>query len=78
METVISDTETVISGISERMKVLSEETLREIDHYVSYMTEKERKHKAFVERILKIEAESDTDTFNSAEEAMEALRNWKD
>ncbi|MBF0540827.1 MAG: hypothetical protein HQK91_05190 [Nitrospirae bacterium] len=76
METIISNP--VISEINNMLQGLSEETLIEINHYVSFMTEKERKHKAFVEETLKIEAESDTVTFNSVDEAMDAIRNWKE
>jgi hypothetical protein len=70
--------DSVISEINERLKGLSEETLIEINHYVYYMKEKERKHEAFVEETLKIEAESDTITFDTAEEAMNTIRNWKE
>jgi hypothetical protein len=70
--------ETIIPEINDKLNGLSEETLIEINHYVSYMTEKERKHKAFVDRVLKIEAEDDSIICNSAEEFMEAIHNAED
>lgn len=39
--------------------------------------EKQKKRKAFEERLQKIEEESDTATFES-EDAMNAIRHWKE
>jgi hypothetical protein len=68
METIIAEINEVVSG-------LSEQSLLEIIHYASYIAEKERKHKAFVEETLRIEAEDDSITCNSVEEFMEVIHN---
>lgn len=60
------------------LRNLSEDTLKEVRDFIAFLIEKERKRKAFVERIHKIEAESDTVTFDSVKEAMEAIRNWSE
>lgn len=68
----------VIDEIKEMLEGLSEEGIQEVKDFIFFLKEKEAKKKAFEERILKIEAESDTATFNTAREAMEAIKNWSD
>ncbi|MCL5061871.1 MAG: hypothetical protein M1443_01490 [Nitrospirae bacterium] len=67
-----------ISDIDEMLLKLSEERLQEVMDFIGYLLEKEKKRKAFEERILKIEQESDTVTFDSVEDAMNAIRNWNE
>ncbi|GAB4408472.1 MAG: hypothetical protein OHK0032_03860 [Thermodesulfovibrionales bacterium] len=69
---------TRIDDIKEMLEGLSEEGLREVMDFIAFLKERERKRKAFVKRIRKIEAESDTVTFDSVKEAMEAIRNWSE
>ncbi|MFN3395635.1 MAG: hypothetical protein ACK4Z9_02415 [Thermodesulfovibrionales bacterium] len=67
-----------IDEIKEMLGSLSEDALKEVRDFIAFLAEKERRRKAFVERICKIEAESDTVTFDSVKEAMEAIRNWSE
>lgn len=67
-----------IDEITEMLEALSEEGLKEVKDFIAFLREKEAKRKAFEERILGIEAESDTVAFDSAEEAMKAIKNWKE
>ncbi|KJU87693.1 hypothetical protein MBAV_000113 [Candidatus Magnetobacterium bavaricum] len=67
-----------VDAIKEALKELSPPLIDSLNEYVSFLIEKERKHKVFVERILEIEANSDTVIFDSVEEAMEAIRNRYD
>lgn len=62
--------------IDEMLLKLSEERLQEVRDFIGYLLEKEKKRKAFEDRIAKIEQESDTVTFDSVEDAMNAIRNW--
>lgn len=67
-----------ISDIDEMLHALPAKKIHEVRDFVGYLLEKEKKHKAFEERILKIESESDTIAFDTVEEAMNAIRNWKE
>ncbi|MCX5810460.1 MAG: hypothetical protein NTX36_14015 [Proteobacteria bacterium] len=67
-----------ISDIHEMLPKLPARRIQEIRDYISFLVEKEKKHRAFVKRVLEIEKNSDTVVFNSAEEAMEAIRNWEE
>lgn len=67
-----------ISDIDEMLQALPAKKLHAVKDFVGYLLEKEKKHKAFEERILKIESESDTVAFDTVEEAMNAIRNWKE
>jgi hypothetical protein len=69
-------TATQIDNIKEMLTRLSDGALTEVRDFVTFLLEKERKRKAFEERVLKIEQKSDTMVFESAEEAMRAIRNW--
>jgi chorismate mutase len=59
-----------IDHIKEMLEELSEERLTEVMDFVAFLREREQKHRAFEERILKIEGESDTIVCSSVEEAM--------
>mgnify|MGYP001611965673 CR=1 FL=1 len=65
-----------IEHIKEMLPKLSKTALHELCTFANFLTEKEKKHKAFEQRLSKIEAESDTVTFDSVEDAMNAIRNW--
>jgi hypothetical protein len=65
-----------IDHIKEMLLKLSEERLQEVRDFIGYLLEKEKKRKAFEDRIANIEQESDTVTFDSVEDAMNAIRNW--
>ena len=74
METTVNEME----QIKEMLPMLSLPALREAKDFIQYLLEKEKKHKAFEQRLQKIEEESDTVTFDSVEDAMDAIRNWKE
>jgi chorismate mutase len=65
-----------IDYIDEMLLKLSKERLQEVRDFIGYLLEKEKKRKAFEDRIANIEQESDTVTFDSVEDAMNAIRNW--
>jgi chorismate mutase len=65
-----------IDHIDEMLLKLSKERLQEVRDFIGYLLEKEKKRKAFEDRIANIEQESDTVTFDSVEDAMNAIRNW--
>lgn len=67
-----------ISEIGEMLLNLSDERLKEVRDFVGYLVEREKKHKAFVERVLKAEQEHDSIICNSVEEAMQAILNAPD
>ena len=67
-----------ISDIDEMLIELPKKRIQEVRDFVGYLLDKEKKRKAFEERILKIERESDTVTFDSVEEAMNTIRNWEE
>ncbi|MBF0517900.1 MAG: hypothetical protein HQK97_12475 [Nitrospirae bacterium] len=69
---------TDIERISEILQRLSPQRVKEAADYIAYLAEKERKHKAFVEETLDIIANPDDLTFDTVDEAMEAIRNWKE
>jgi Mn-containing catalase len=67
-----------ISDIDEMLQKLSDERLQEVRDFVGYLIEREKKHQAFVERVLKAEQEHDSIICNSVEEAMQAILNAPD
>ncbi|MBI5184920.1 MAG: hypothetical protein HZA01_04250 [Nitrospinae bacterium] len=67
-----------IANIDNLLPQLPEKRLQEILDIVGYFLEKEKKHKAFVERVLKAEQENDSVICNSVEEAMQAIFNAPD
>ena len=66
-----------ISDIDEMILKLPEEKIHEVRDYVGYLIEKEKKRKAFEERVLKAEKEPGI-ICNSVEEAMDAILNAPD
>ena len=67
-----------ISEIGEMLLNLSDERLKEVRDFVGYLVEREKKHKAFVERVLKAEQEHDSIICNSVEQARQAILNAPD
>ncbi len=67
-----------VEAIKEALRELSPPLIDSLSDYVSFLLEKEKRHKAFIERILDIETNSDTVIFDSVEEAMEVIRNWSE
>ena len=67
-----------IANIDNLLSQLPEKRLQEVLDIVGYFLEKEKKHKAFVERVLKAERESDSVICNSVEEAMQVIFNAPD
>lgn len=61
-----------ISDIDEILLQLPEERIKEARDFVGYLLEKEKKHKAFVEKVLKAEKEPGI-ICNTVEEAMQAI-----
>ena len=67
-----------ISEIDEMLLKLSEERLQEVKDFVGYLLDREKKHKAFVERVLKAEQNSDVIECKTPEEFMQAILNAPD
>ncbi len=67
-----------ISDIDEMILKLSEEKIQEVRDYVGYLLEKEKKRKAFEERVLKAEKEPDVVECKTPEEFMQAIFNAPD
>jgi hypothetical protein len=63
-----------IDRIKEMLNKLPEDALAEVGDFVAFLLEKEKKRKAFVERVLKTEQEPSV-AFESPEEAMQAILN---
>jgi hypothetical protein len=61
-----------IEDIKEMIGRLSANRLQEVHDFIAFLLEKERKHKAFVEQVLKAEQETPI-RFESAEEALQAI-----
>lgn len=61
-----------ISDIDEMLASLPKNKIHEVRDFVGYLLEKEKKHKAFVERVLKAEQEPPI-RFKSVEEAVKAI-----
>lgn len=64
-----------IDNLRDMLCHLPQNKVQEVYDFVSYLLEKERKHKAFEKRILEIEKNSDPIRCSSVEEVMEAIRN---
>jgi rubrerythrin len=63
-----------ISDIHEMLPKLPARRVREIRDYISFLVEKEKKHKAFAKRVLEAEKEPTT-VFETIDEAMQAILN---
>lgn len=74
----MNTTTTKIDNINELLAKLPEDALAEVRDFTAYLHDRERRRKAFAERILKIERESDTIECNSVEEVMQAILNAED
>jgi len=61
-----------IEHINELLPKLSEPALLEVKDFVGYILEKQKKHKAFVDRVLKAEKETPI-RFESVEDAVKAV-----
>lgn len=66
-----------ISEIEEMLLKLPARRIQEIRDYISYILDKEKRHRAFVKRVLKAEKEPGI-IYNSVEEAMDAILNAPD
>lgn len=66
-----------ISDIDEMILRLPAKKIQAVRDYVSYLLEREKKHKSFVKRVLKAEKEPGI-ICNSVEEAMQAILNAPD
>jgi hypothetical protein len=70
----MENTSTEIDRIKEMLNKLPEDALAEVGDFVAFLLEKEKKRKAFVERVLKAEQEPSV-TFESPEDTMQAILN---
>lgn len=61
-----------IEYIAEMLPKLSEPALLEVQDFIGYIFEKQKKHKTFVDRVLKAEKETPL-RFASVEEAVSAV-----
>lgn len=66
-----------ISDISERLRELPPQRLKEVMDFVDFLREKERRRKAFVHRVLEAEKGPFVDC-KSVEEVMRAIENGED
>ncbi|MEO5358184.1 MAG: hypothetical protein H7844_12935 [Nitrospirae bacterium YQR-1] len=73
----ITDQQGYIERIDETLRSLSIERLKEVSDFAAYLADKERRHKEFVEETLRFEQEEGY-TFDTVEEAMEFIKNWKE
>jgi len=64
----------VISDIHEMLPKLPAKRIQEVRDYISFLVEKEKKHRAFVKRVLEAEKEP-TMVFETVDEAMQAILN---
>lgn len=62
-----------IEYINEMLPRLSDPALLEVRDFIRYLLEKQKKRKAFVDRVLKAEKETPI-RFKSVKEAMQAIR----
>jgi hypothetical protein len=67
-----------ISDIDEMILNLPEEKIQEVRDYVGYLIEKEKKRKAFEERVLKAEKEPDVVECKTPEDFIQAILNAPD
>lgn len=67
-----------IANIDNLLSQLPGKRLQEILDIAGYFLEKEKKHKAFVERVLKAEREHDVVECKTPEEFMQAILNAPD
>lgn len=66
-----------ISDIDEMLLKLPKKRIQEVRDYVGYLYEKEKKHRAFVERVLKAEKEPSIKC-KSVEDVMKLIREFKE
>ncbi|MBF0344555.1 MAG: hypothetical protein HQL06_10145 [Nitrospirae bacterium] len=66
-----------VEHIIEILPALSPERIKEAASFIDYLADRERRHKIFVEETLAAEQEEGY-TFDTVEEAMEFIRNWKE
>lgn len=64
-----------ITNIDEMLKMLPKTALREVRDFTAYLLDRERRHKALVERVLKAEQEPDMVECRTPEEFMQAILN---
>lgn len=62
-----------ISDIDEMLLKLPKKRIQEVRDFVGYLLEKEKKHKAFEERVIEAAKEQRV-KFESVDEAMKAIR----
>jgi hypothetical protein len=67
-----------ITDIDEMLMRLPETARQEIRDFTAYLFDRERGHKALVERVLKAEQESDVVECRTPEEFMQAILNAPD
>ncbi|MCI4624928.1 MAG: hypothetical protein L3V56_03105 [Candidatus Magnetoovum sp. WYHC-5] len=67
-----------VEVIKEALKELSPPLIDSLHEYVTFLLEKEKRHRAFVKETLDAAADPDYLEFDSVEEAMEAIRNWSE
>ncbi|WP_420266752.1 hypothetical protein [Candidatus Magnetominusculus dajiuhuensis] len=65
-----------IERINEMLKGLSPETIASIVAFIASQADRERRHNEFVAETLAAEQEPDSIICDTAEEVMEAIRNW--
>ncbi|QWR77925.1 hypothetical protein [Candidatus Magnetomonas plexicatena] len=72
-----ADEQSYIDRIDSTLSSLSLERLKEVSDFASFLADKERRHKEFVEETLAAEQEEGY-TFDTVEEAMEFIKSWKE
>jgi len=66
---------TEINNIDDMLKMLPKTAVREVRDFAAYLLDRERRHKALVDRVLKTEQEPDMVECRTPEEFMQAILN---
>ena len=66
-----------ISEIDDMLLHLPDDRLQEVRDFVGYLLERDKKHRAFVERVLKADQEPSIE-FKSVDALMKAIREFEE
>jgi hypothetical protein len=61
-----------INNIEDLLSKLSDEKLKEVEDFISFLIEKEKRHRAFEDRVIKA-SKGPTETFESVDDFMKAV-----
>ncbi|MCG6552838.1 MAG: hypothetical protein L7F77_10955 [Candidatus Magnetominusculus sp. LBB02] len=86
MSETITDTAAAVAAVAnpdiehiiEMLSALSPERIKEAASFIDYLADRERRHKIFVEETHAAEQRGECYEFDTIDDAMEAIRNWKE